>query len=107
MNRRGAKAQSEIMAMIKQAASELAALEPVIYPDPMEPPWRVIPDYDMMSMGWRMGGGEDYMIAFAAWFKALGQARRVAFISANPEPEGWVGFYDRPSLDPQPGSPSS
>lgn len=100
MVRRVASTPSEIKAMIEEVANEMAARGSVTYPDPMEPPWQVFPGYSMTSMCWRMGGGDDYMTVFTDWFRSLPQAHRAAFVSSNPEPEGWLGFYERPSLNP-------
>lgn len=58
------------------------------------PPWVEFPDYNRTSMGWRMGAGEDYMLDFRAWFRALDGQRKSEYVSANPEPDGWFGFFD-------------
>ncbi|MBL6852261.1 MAG: hypothetical protein ISS15_00920 [Alphaproteobacteria bacterium] len=41
-----------------------------------------------------MGDGEDTYNDFYKWFSRLTAAERVEFVRANPEPEGWVGFYE-------------
>ena len=33
----------------------------------MQPPWEKF-DYHQYSLGWRMGGGEEYMDAWGTWF---------------------------------------
>lgn len=64
------------------------------WPDPMEPPWQVFPDYERSSIGWRMGNGEDYMIDFDRWFRTQDVQAQDSYILQFPEPEGWEGFYD-------------
>ncbi|AVW90573.1 hypothetical protein [Celeribacter baekdonensis] len=66
----------------------------IVYPDPMVAPWLQFPEYARSSMGWRMGGGEDYMFAFRTWFKALDRAAQRNYQHENEEPKGWNGFYD-------------
>ena len=73
----------------------LRRAESITYPDPMQPPWEVMPGVPLISIGWRMGGGEDYMDAFRAWFGNLSDSDRAKYMSDNPEPGGWAGFYDR------------
>lgn len=71
---------------------------PPTYPDPMEPPWIMHPSEDRADMFWRMGGGQDDMIAFHRWFSALSKQEQFSYIIANPEPDNWVlsseGFYE-------------
>jgi hypothetical protein len=71
----------------------------------MEPPWIAIPDIPRFSAGWRMGGGEDYKWAFWEMFQALSPGEQEAYELANPEPEGWTGYYDQ--IRRCPLSPSS
>jgi len=66
----------------------------IVYPDPMVAPWFECPDYERTSMGWRMGGGEDYMIAFRNWLKALSENELARYRKENEEPDGWQGFYE-------------
>lgn len=63
------------------------------YPDPMVAPWFEYPNYERTSMGWRMGGGEDYKIAFQNWLAALSEGELVRYKNENEEPDGWQGFY--------------
>jgi len=68
----------------------------------MEPPWIKYPDIPAMSIGWRMGGGEDYGIAFYRWFRALTPSERQAYCAANPEPDDdWRGYYAGISPTPE------
>jgi hypothetical protein len=60
----------------------------------MEPLWVKFPSYPRHSMGWRMGGGEDYAIKYALWFKNLSNADQIDYIRSNPEPSEWQGFYE-------------
>ena len=62
--------------------------------DHKQPPWTAFPKYKRYSMGWRMGAGEDYWHAFHSWIRSLESSQADAFVSENPEPEGWKGFYD-------------
>ncbi|WP_052257608.1 hypothetical protein [Leisingera sp. ANG-DT] len=57
------------------------------------PPWCEIPGYGHTSMCWRMGGGEDYMRNFRAWFSQLETNDRIQFETKFPEPQDWSGFY--------------
>ncbi|MDJ0820227.1 MAG: hypothetical protein QNJ09_00280 [Paracoccaceae bacterium] len=79
----------KLIAFLKQAQSEMNAQAV----DFKQPPWRAVPDYERHSMGWRMGPGEDYSLAFDSWLKGLSPAEFQEFVSQHPEPEGWEGFY--------------
>jgi hypothetical protein len=57
------------------------------------PPWKQFPEYDRLSLGWRMGPGEDYRFDFAQWFRGLPADQRRAYAAEHPEPADWVGFY--------------
>ncbi|NQZ48527.1 MAG: hypothetical protein HRT63_13515 [Erythrobacter sp.] len=58
------------------------------------PPWKVFPDYARLSMGWRMGGGEDYWYDFRQWYHLLPPAKIQKYQSTYPTPEGWEDFYE-------------
>ena len=58
-----------------------------------KPVWIAFPTIPWGSIGWRMGHGEDYWLAWVTWFKELSAASREQYKQAWPEPEGWVGFY--------------
>ena len=64
-------------------------------PNPLQPPWVLFPTYERSSLGWRMGAGEDYMGHFRQWYAALDAAAQTAYRAAEPEPDGWEGFYNR------------
>ena len=88
-----ARTPDEIDAMIKKAAQELVDKGRPDYPIPMLPPWKVMPNEPMASMAWRMGSGEDYRSDFFDWFVALSGEEQQVYISENPEPNGWEGYY--------------
>jgi hypothetical protein len=61
----------------------------------MSPPWKVYPQLDEASLGWIMGPGEYYRYEFRDWFAHMPAPEREAYESANAEPAGWRGFYER------------
>jgi hypothetical protein len=61
----------------------------------MEPLWKRFPNYPKSSMGWRMGGGEDYLDEWRRWFVGLDPGTRETYIEQNPEPDGWEDFYQK------------
>ncbi len=61
----------------------------------MIPPWRMFPQIPLGSIGWRMGAGEEYWVAFAEWFARQDPQARNRYATRNPEPVGWSGFYCR------------
>lgn len=65
-----------------------------IYQTPMSPPWITFPDLPRMSIGWRMGGGESYWIAFMDWYNSLSDVEQELYGKKNPEPKDWHGFYE-------------
>jgi len=60
----------------------------------VNPPWIFRPNWPRGSMGWKMGGGEDYYDNFYHWFSRLNEASRNELMSQFPEPEDWKGFYE-------------
>jgi len=42
----------------------------------MPPQWIEYPEFTEFSMGWRMGGGEDYRYQFWDWYEALTSAQQ-------------------------------
>ena len=82
-----AQTQEDIKRLLEQVCKDRRAKGPPSYPDPMVPPWDVIPGEPMVSICWRMGGGEDYRLAFEDWFYALSQERCASYMADNPEPE--------------------
>ena len=59
----------------------------------LRPLWIEFPRIPWGSIGWRMGGGEDYWLAWSAWFKSLPGSEQEAYAKAWPEPTGWEGLY--------------
>lgn len=78
----------ERLETMERVASERADKE-------MQPPWLEFPDYGRFSLGWRMGGGEDFMRAFASFYSALTSAGKLAYAEAHPEPGEWSGYYSQ------------
>ena len=86
--------------MIKAAAERVS--EPALPFDDRglaRPPWEALPDIPRYSIGWRMGGGEDYWLAFHEWFRVQGPEKRKHYIAIYPEPDAWSGFYEQAGLD--------
>jgi hypothetical protein len=61
----------------------------------MEPLWVAHPEIPFMSIGWRMGPGEQYMREFGQWFLRLTPEERDMYEKLHPEPEKWSGFWRR------------
>ena len=59
----------------------------------MEPPWSAFPRIPFGSIGWRMGPGEDYWVAFSRYYERKTPEHRKRYAAENPEPSGWEGFY--------------
>ena len=57
-------------------------------------PWKMYPELEHKSMGWRMGYGEYYILRWHKYFRALQSKAREDYKVANPEPKSWEGFYD-------------
>lgn len=67
---------------------------PVPIGDDPPPPWIKFPDIPRMSIGWRMGAGEDYKHDFYAWFRSLTPEQRADVRVRWPEPQEWAGYFD-------------
>ena len=65
----------------------------------MIPPWKKHPGIPLGSIGWRMGSGEDYWIAFDDWFKRDTVEHQQLYMVEHPEPPGWEGFYRHKGVD--------
>jgi hypothetical protein len=65
------------------------------YQDPMLPPWLYMPDVPALSIGWRMGPGEDYWLDFRSWFLGLLPEEKQSYSDCYREPRDWTGFYGR------------
>ena len=81
----------QFQAVLSKIVANLPEKTP--YPDPMLPPWQECPDIPMFSIGWRMGGGEDYMHDFHDWFDELSEDVKQQYIANNPEPEDWEHWW--------------
>lgn len=66
---------------------------------PLAPLWLRYPSYSRCCLGWRMGGGEDYVTQFGRWFNALSGEEKGEYRRMFPEPKGWLGWYDDEFLD--------
>ena len=65
------------------------------YGPPFEAPWVVFPNIkSQYGIGWRMGGGEDFMVQFQTWYKSASKGERRDFQSKWPEPSGFETFYE-------------
>jgi hypothetical protein len=60
----------------------------------VDPPWRKYPEIPALSIGWRMGYGQDYYLDFYKWFYFLPDEEKAAYIQANPLPQGWPDIYE-------------
>lgn len=59
----------------------------------MEPPWLAFPDIPSVSIGWRMGGGESFLMTWDRWYKRISEEERIEYQRSYPEPPSWDGFY--------------
>ncbi|WP_095589840.1 hypothetical protein [Actibacterium ureilyticum] len=62
--------------------------------DPQRPPWMQFPDLEPDSLGWRMGTGETYLIAFRRWYAALDAGAQQDYSAQFPAPPEWSGLYE-------------
>lgn len=60
---------------------------------PLRPLWIEFPRIPWGSIGWRMGGGEEYWHNWSDWFKSMPEGECAAYATAWPEPSGWEGLY--------------
>lgn len=51
------------------------------------PPWIVFPQYTAMSLGWRMGSGEEYMEIYLSYIDTLSDEQYEAYTNKYPTPE--------------------
>lgn len=57
------------------------------------PPWRRYPDIPRYSIGWRMGGGESYLMVFWHWYERLSRDEKLAYFREHaPIPIEWVDW---------------
>ena len=69
----------------------------------MPPLWAAYPTYSAATIGWRMGGGEDYRYAWWDWYGTLSDAKRDEYQETFPVPvddRNWnLWFYDVDAID--------
>jgi hypothetical protein len=62
------------------------------------PLWAVFPHYDSVTIGWRMGEGEDYKHRWHHWYRGLSEAERQEYKRKYPPPKdpelAWTNFYE-------------
>jgi hypothetical protein len=57
------------------------------------PPWRKYPEIQRYSIGWRMGYGESYMIAWDEWSEQMTLEQRVEYFKKySPIPLEWLDW---------------
>lgn len=67
-----------------------------VYGPPFKPPWTAFPDYPgLSSMGFRMGGGEDYMVQFQEWYASASEIEIADYKNQYPAPDLYADFYER------------
>ena len=59
----------------------------------MDPPWLKHPEVPAGSIGWRMGGGEEYYDQFYRWFSNLSHMTQDDFAQSHLPPFGWEDIY--------------
>ena len=57
------------------------------------PPWLEYPTFPRYSIGWRMGGGEDYWDEFWTAYQALTTEEKRWYRHDFPEPAAWSNVY--------------
>ena len=56
------------------------------------PPWVFAPNSHPLSIQWRMGGGEGFLMVFNSWFGPTidNETDRIAYFRKNPPPPRWM-----------------
>lgn len=72
----------------------------------MAPLWAAYPSFDSVTIGWRMGSGEDYKYRWHDWYRSLADEDRAEYKKRFPPPEygAWPGFYEDIADQPSRGS---
>ena len=92
----------KLMGMLRETLAEMDG-EILSYDDiglPI-PPWIAFPEIGRGSIGWRMGGGEDYWGEFWTWYRSQKEPEKLKYQSLYPEPEegahgtSWIGIYEQ------------
>jgi hypothetical protein len=60
----------------------------------MQPPWRKFPAINPLDMFWRMGGGEQYVTEFAAYFNNLSDRDKMIYQLSYPASGDWIDYYN-------------
>lgn len=64
----------------------------------MVPPWAAYPEYDAVTIGWRMGTGEVYANRWRDWYDGLSDELQSEYKRRFPPPSdetrGWYDFYE-------------
>ncbi len=92
----GGMSQDEHSIAVKRFFDSLP--EPIcpVYGPPFDPPWTVFPDYEgLSSMGFRMGGGEDYMVQFQQWYASASETEIIEYKNQHPAPDSYTDFYEK------------
>ena len=71
----------------------------------MLPLWAAYPTYCSVTIGWRMGCGEDYKYRWHAWYDSLSVDRKAQYKERYPAKDDWDYFYtDVADYEPDPES---
>jgi len=68
-------------------------LETVLIESLMPPPWMRFPGFPQACIGWRMGGGEDYVTRFWPWYRRLSADQQDEYQRLFPAPKTWLLAY--------------
>ena len=67
--------------------------------DPL-PPWLAYPEIPPLSIGWRMGDGEEHKWVWKDWYESQSTLARTSYRERYPEPRLWKRFYELFSQSP-------
>lgn len=58
------------------------------------PPWIYAPNTHPYSIGWRMGGGETFVMVFGEWFDTnfSNESDRITYFKRYPPPPRWMAW---------------
>jgi hypothetical protein len=64
----------------------------------MLPLWLAYPEFNSVTIGWRMGSGEFYKYRWHYWYRSLSDEQRTEYKKKFPPPNdddrAWAGFYE-------------
>ena len=78
-------------------------LYPLLGKGSLLPLWAAYPEFNSVTIGWRMGSGEFYKYRWHQWYRSLSDEERAQYRVRFPAPDdgAWTGFYeeiaDRPA----------